>query len=71
MTKSEFLWTFPCFILATQYNRDPETGSVLFDEGFRVVALNLTGDGEKQVPISQAIGVHAPSGTGDFSLTFG
>jgi hypothetical protein len=46
-------------------------GSVLFDEGFRVVALNLTGDGEKQVPISQAIGVHAPSGTGDFSLTFG
>ena len=26
-------------------------GSVLFDEGFRVVALNLTGDGEKQVPI--------------------
>ena len=51
MTKSEFLWTFPCFILATQYNRDPETGSVLFDEGFRVVALNLTGDGEKQVPI--------------------
>ena len=26
-------------------------GSGLFDEGFRVVALNLTGDGEKQVPI--------------------
>ena len=26
-------------------------GSVLFDEGFRVVALNLNGDGEKQVPI--------------------
>ena len=51
MTKSEFLWTFPCFILATQYNRDPETGSVLFDEGFHVVALNLTGDVEKQVPI--------------------
>ncbi|MDB4749878.1 hypothetical protein OAF83_03125 [Rubripirellula sp.] len=25
-------------------------GSVLFDEGFRVVALNLNGDGEKQVP---------------------
>ena len=42
---------FPCFILATQYNRDPETGSVLFDEGFRVVALNLTDDAEKQVPI--------------------
>ena len=29
----------------------PETGSVLFDEGFRVVALNLTDDAEKQVPI--------------------
>jgi len=51
MSKSEFLWTFPCFVLATQYNRDPETGSVLFDEGFRVVALELTGDAKKQVPI--------------------
>lgn len=51
MPTSEFLWTFPCFILATQYNRDPERGSVLFDEGFRVVALDLTGDGKKQVPI--------------------
>lgn len=51
MPKSEFLWTFPCFILATQFNRDPQTGSVLFDEGFRVVSLKLTGDSEKQVPI--------------------
>lgn len=51
MTKSEFLWTFPCFILATQFNRDPETGSVLFDEGFRVATLKLTGDDEKQVPV--------------------
>jgi hypothetical protein len=51
MSKSEFLWTFPCFVLATQYNRDPETGSVLFDEGFRIVALKLTGDNKKQVPI--------------------
>lgn len=51
MPESEFLWTFPCFILATQFNRDPETGSILFDEGFRVVALSLTGDAEKQVPI--------------------
>ena len=51
MSKSYFLWTFPCFVLATQCNRDPETGSVLFDEGFRVVALKLTGHGEKQVPI--------------------
>ena len=51
MTKSEFLWTFPCFVLATQFNRDPETGSVLFDEGFRVATLELTGDGERQVPI--------------------
>lgn len=51
MSKSEFLWTFPCFILATQFNRDPQTGSVLFDEGFRVVSLKLTGDGKKQVPI--------------------
>ena len=51
MSKSEFLWTFPCFILATQFNRDPQTGSILFDEGFRVVSLKLTGDGKKQVPI--------------------
>ena len=51
MSKSEFLWTFPCFVLATQYNRDPITGSVLFDEGFRVVALKLTGDARKQVPV--------------------
>lgn len=51
MSQSEFLWTFPCFILATQYNRDPETGSVLFDEGFRVCAPALTGDSKKQVPI--------------------
>lgn len=51
MSKSEFLWTFPCFVLATQYNRNPETGSVLFDEGFRVVALELTGDAKKQVPV--------------------
>lgn len=51
MSKSEFLWTFPCFILATQYNRAPETGSILFDEGFRVVALELTGDAKRQVPI--------------------
>ncbi len=51
MSKSEFLWTFPCFVLATQFNRDAETGSVLFDEGFRVVALKLTGDAEKQIPI--------------------
>ena len=51
MSKSEFLWTFPCFILATQFNRDPQTGSILFDEGFRVVSLKLTGDTEKQVPI--------------------
>lgn len=51
MPESEFLWTFPCFILATQFNREPETGSILFDEGFRVVTLKLTGDAEKQVPI--------------------
>lgn len=51
MSQSEFLWTFPCYILATQFNRDSETGSILFDEGFRVVSLKLTGDGEKQVPI--------------------
>jgi hypothetical protein len=51
MSKSEFLWTFPCFVLATQFNRDAETGSVLFDEGFRVVTLKLTGDAEKQIPI--------------------
>jgi hypothetical protein len=51
MSKSEFLWTFPCFVLATQFNRDAETGSVLFNEGFRVVALKLTGDAEKQIPI--------------------
>jgi hypothetical protein len=51
MPKSEFLWTFPCFVLATQFNRDSETGTVLFDEGFRVVTLSLTGDAEKQVPI--------------------
>ncbi len=51
MGKSDFLWSFPCFILATQYNRDPETGSVLFDEGFRVCALELTGDAKRQVPI--------------------
>lgn len=51
MSRSEFLWTFPCFILATQFNKDPETGSVLFDEGFRVVSLKLTDDGKKQVPI--------------------
>lgn len=51
MGKSDFLWSFPCFILATQFNREPETGSVLFDEGFRVCALELTGDAKKQVPI--------------------
>jgi len=51
MSKLDFLWTFPCFVLATQFNRDPETGSVLFDEGFRVVTLELTGDSKKQVPI--------------------
>ena len=51
MSKSEFLWTFPCFIFATRFNRDSETGSILFDEGFRVVALELTGDGEKQFPV--------------------
>ena len=38
-------------MLATQFNRDAETGSVLFDEGFRVVTLKLTGDAEKQIPI--------------------
>ena len=51
MAKSEFIWTFPCFILATQCNRSPETGSVLFDERFRVATVELTGGGEKQVPI--------------------
>ncbi|MFT5095882.1 MAG: hypothetical protein ACKVII_17715 [Planctomycetales bacterium] len=51
MTESEFLWTFPCVVLATQFNRDSETGTVLFDEGFRVVALSLTSDAEKQVLI--------------------
>ncbi|MFT4559661.1 MAG: hypothetical protein ACI8P0_005627 [Planctomycetaceae bacterium] len=51
MPELEFLWTFPCFVLATQFNRDSETGTVLFDEGFRVVALSLTSDAEKQVPI--------------------
>lgn len=51
MSQSEFLWTFPCFILATQFNRDPETGRALFDEGFRVCALALTGDSKKQVPL--------------------
>ena len=51
MSKSEFLWTFPSFVLATQYNKTPETGNVLFDEGFRVVSLKLTGDGKRQVPI--------------------
>ena len=51
MGESEFLWSFPCFILATQFNRDPETGSVLFDEGFRVCALELTRDAKKQVLI--------------------
>ena len=51
MSESEFLWTFPCFVLATQFNRDSGTGSILFDEGFRVVSLKLTGDSEKQVPI--------------------
>lgn len=51
MPKSEFLWTFPCFILATQFNRDPQSGSIVFDEGLRVVSLKLTGDSEKQVPV--------------------
>jgi hypothetical protein len=51
MPELEFLWTFPCFVLATQFNRDSETGTVLFDEGFRVVALSLTSDAEKQVLI--------------------
>lgn len=50
MSQSEFVWTFPCFILATQFNRNPETDTVLIDEDFRFIAPALHA-GEMQVAI--------------------
>jgi len=50
MTKSDFLWTFPCFILATNHNTNPVTGVMQFDEEFRYIALELIA-GEKQIAI--------------------
>jgi hypothetical protein len=50
MPKSDFLWTFPCFILATNHNTNPTTGAVKFDEDFRFIAPELIA-GEKQIAI--------------------
>ena len=50
MTKSKFLWTFPCFILATNHNTNPVTGAMQFDEDFSFIAPELIAD-EKQIAI--------------------
>jgi len=50
MSKSKFLWTFPCFILATNHNANPVTGAMQFDEDFCFIAPELIAD-EKQIAI--------------------
>ena len=47
MTKSDFLWQFPCYVLATAQNTSPLTGEVLFDDKLRFVAPSVV-PGEKQ-----------------------
>ena len=50
MDKSEFLWTLPCYILATNYKTHPFTGDVLFDDNMRFIAPD-TDSGEQRIAI--------------------
>lgn len=51
MESSEFLWTMPCYILATNFTRNPETGDVVFDDNIRIVAPEKSPGGEKRIAI--------------------
>lgn len=47
----EFVWTFPCYILARDFRTDPESGNVSLDVHTRIVAPDVAGDGNKHVAI--------------------
>jgi len=51
MTKSNFLWQFPCYILATTHKTSPLTGEVLFDEKLRFVAPAVLPGGKQGIAI--------------------
>ncbi|NLY02215.1 MAG: hypothetical protein GXY83_39525 [Rhodopirellula sp.] len=51
MERSEFIWTFPCFILASNYTIDRETGGILLDEHIRLVAPEVTPGGKQRLAI--------------------
>jgi hypothetical protein len=49
-SQSDFVWTFPCYILSGQYTSSPVTDFVI-DEHLRYVAPYATGVGEQRVAI--------------------
>jgi hypothetical protein len=67
MSKSEFLWTFPCFILATNHNANPVTGAMQFDEDFCFIAPELIAD-EKQIAIFTDAALATPAALKEFLM---
>jgi hypothetical protein len=48
---SDFIWTFPCYLLVEQYARDPDTGDVAFDEHLRFITPAHGSAGEPCIAI--------------------
>lgn len=47
----EFVWTFPCYILAGDHRINPETGEVIWDEKVRFVTPELQEHGERAIAV--------------------
>ncbi len=51
MTKSDFAWTFPCYILAHSDETEEAAGGAPLERLMRIFAPEVAGDGEKHVAI--------------------
>lgn len=51
MTKSDFAWTFPCYILAHRDQTEETAGGTPLETLMQVFAPEVAGDGEKHVAI--------------------
>jgi hypothetical protein len=51
MSASDFAWTFPVYILARNYQMDPATESVIFDENIRFITPEAFPNGPRAIAL--------------------